>query len=402
MSKNGIAAIRLIPPLDIAFCWMLHRLSPKAYEADCISLFGTVLPAGQANCAGPEALCHVWVGNAAEEDSVLARLQWPCHARAARPQETRELYGGVIPRLKLCRTSFRVFLPRYCWPVMSEKGAVVHEFSFDKVFAVNQRWQLAISYDIEAAAKRQKTFFFNVMTEYYERDTSLRNAVTRYVRFLTLMREHPNKFLVPMYDIDLVWHAHIASTVAYERDCESFVGRFIDHQEGDDRSESGKVVPGFRRTEELWRQHFSEPYSTRDTCYRGKPNEANDHVGYPTVGAIVPSQTREDSFVNSATCSKCAGKWKKHRSIGRLKHEECKLAIRQISTLARMMQVGGGGCGGLYAEGVNSVMSWGVGMPGAASCGGGSACGADGGGCGGGGGCDGAGDGCGGGGGCGG
>lgn len=32
---TNCASVAPIPPLDVAFCWALHRLSPKDYETDC-------------------------------------------------------------------------------------------------------------------------------------------------------------------------------------------------------------------------------------------------------------------------------------------------------------------------------------------------------------------------------
>lgn len=32
------ARIAPIPPLDVAFCWSLHRLSPKDYAEDCMRI----------------------------------------------------------------------------------------------------------------------------------------------------------------------------------------------------------------------------------------------------------------------------------------------------------------------------------------------------------------------------
>jgi hypothetical protein len=71
---DGIGRACPISPLDVAFCWLLHRLSPTAYEADCLRMFGAPLPAGDATRAGPQALHHAWVGNADHDECVVARL----------------------------------------------------------------------------------------------------------------------------------------------------------------------------------------------------------------------------------------------------------------------------------------------------------------------------------------
>lgn len=44
---------------------------------------------------------------------------------------------------------------------------------------------------------------------HYREPWFLRRAVQRYLRLLYLHDKNPDKFLVPAYDMDLVWHAHM-------------------------------------------------------------------------------------------------------------------------------------------------------------------------------------------------
>lgn len=39
----------------------------------------------------------------------------------------------------------------------------------------------------------------------------MERAVARYRNFLRLHRLHPSIFVVPAFDMDLVWHAHMVS-----------------------------------------------------------------------------------------------------------------------------------------------------------------------------------------------
>lgn len=84
-----------IPPLDVAFCWALHRLSPKDYEGDCMRLFGRKLET-------TNGLEYVNVGNAGDARSIVARLQFSCFSRAVRKREPSKF--------------LRLFLPQYLWP----------------------------------------------------------------------------------------------------------------------------------------------------------------------------------------------------------------------------------------------------------------------------------------------
>ena len=44
--------------------------------------------------------------------------------------------------------------------------------------------------------------------------------------FIQLKKLYPHQILVPMYDIDLIWHSHQLCTEAYLRDTVSYLGRY--------------------------------------------------------------------------------------------------------------------------------------------------------------------------------
>ena len=115
------------------------------------------------------------------------------------------------------------------------------EFIFNEPHRILQKtWESPLNYDLKAAAARQKQFLDNVAHEYFDGDESLKRGAKRYRKFLALMRDNPGVFVVPMYDIDLVWHAHILrDTERYAQETRNFVGRFVNHKEDDDRSAGG-------------------------------------------------------------------------------------------------------------------------------------------------------------------
>ena len=49
---------------------------------------------------------------------------------------------------------------------------------------------------------------FQVSLPHYRRESFLQDSITRYRMYLYLKSKHPEKFLVPCYDIDIVWHTH--------------------------------------------------------------------------------------------------------------------------------------------------------------------------------------------------
>lgn len=50
-----------------------------------------------------------------------------------------------------------------------------------------------------------------------------------YKRYLTLIKVHPGRSIVPSRIIDGFWHQHILDTKAYREDCQKVFGHFVDH-----------------------------------------------------------------------------------------------------------------------------------------------------------------------------
>lgn len=352
--------VQPVPPIDVALCWALHRLSPRDYESDCVAMFGTTLPA-----ADGRGLEYVSASGASEPPATVARLQWECFARAARANQRRMKRN--IPKI------FRTFLPSYLWPC--SKTSSVREPVAKCGVVPNIVPQ--ISYNLLAAARRQMCFLYNVSTTYYEDDEKLEVGVRRYVKFLKLMRLHPKTFVVPMYDIDLAWHAHILrDTTAYARDCEQFVGHFVNHVEDNDRSASGKQQNGYAKTVELWKQHYDEDYIDSETNYRGFPNGVRIYQG-DRAYVIENDEAFRATFVNDVVCKTCESK-KAHK----MRHKKCRQAVSGKVQLARMGQAHGGACGALYVQGFDGSIARTSRRIGGGSCGGFDGEGGNGAGCG--------------------
>lgn len=335
---EGIACVAPIPPLDVAFCWALHRLSTKDYENDCIRMFGMRLEA-------KNGLDYVNAENSGDDASIVARFQWSCFSRALIQLEKRSFRQFR----KRCIPERKTFLPKYLWPRFTKGGdaPTCSRFPFNESTSWAKNWVPPIHYDIFAAAKRQKQFLFNVSAIYFETEGALKRGVHRYKRFLSLMRDNPGQFFVPMYDIDLVWHAHILrDTIGYGRDTRLFVGRFIDHKEDDDRKQGGELQNGFGRTSELWKQTYDEPYEDENTNYRGKLPDSELRV-FSSGGVVVKADNewRKKFVADAVSCQGCKDKiWKDM-------HEGCRKKFIQAVRLKRGGQVRGGACGAMFAKG---------------------------------------------------
>ncbi len=131
----------------------------------------------------------------------------------------------------------------------------------------------ALSYDIAAAAQRQRDFLWQVAPPQYEHAAFLADGARRYAQLLALMGTHPKVFLVPSYDMDLLWHAHMAWPAAYARDTAALCGFVAPHDDGvNDRAAGGKLAGGAAATAAAWREAYpGEEWAKRGAMWLGAP-----------------------------------------------------------------------------------------------------------------------------------
>ncbi|KAJ5604818.1 hypothetical protein N7510_009972 [Penicillium lagena] len=84
----------------------------------------------------------------------------------------------------------------------------------------------------------------------------LPDHVSRYLKFLQLIKESKST-LVPTLDIDLLWHTHQLSPVAYEKYCKKYLRRQINHV---DTIRATTRSTGQDDTERLWATRYGESY----------------------------------------------------------------------------------------------------------------------------------------------
>lgn len=80
----------------------------------------------------------------------------------------------------------------------------------------------------------------------------------------------PPVFLVPTYDIDLIWHTHQLHPSAYARDTTSLIGRILDHDDTDtDRGAGKKLNNGYLDSCNRWWATFGFVYERAGAMHRG-------------------------------------------------------------------------------------------------------------------------------------
>lgn len=95
-------------------------------------------------------------------------------------------------------------------------------------------------------------------------------ALLRYRKWLGLKQRHANAPLAPTRDIDLFWHLHMLSPVAYYRDCQRLFGRLVDHDGGFGKGpgELAILKQVFLATEARWEAAYGEAYLVDGTFAR--------------------------------------------------------------------------------------------------------------------------------------
>ena len=200
----------LEPPLDVHWVWHVHMLCPRKYAADCKALL------------------------------------------------------SVVPKHKY--SAFEI-LTRDLWKTATDESFDVNYQDIPK----ETNFQSRLSYDIVAASQRQKEFYYNVSLPHFSSIYFLNDAFKRYQMFINLKRYHPTAFLVPLYDIDLLWHTHQSCHVEYKEDMEKFLGFVLDHDDTTtDRRPGSKLSDATSNTHKLWSEAYPDnPYYASGVMYRG-------------------------------------------------------------------------------------------------------------------------------------
>lgn len=209
----------LVAPLDIEWIWHCHMLSPIAYAEDCTTLVGKLIN----------------------------------HALFS--EQTRQNY------FQKGKDAWQKMYPNQPFEILPGPN---EEFKSD--------FESKISYDIIAAALRQKVFFYQVSLPHFTDGRFLKQALSRYKKYLLLKKKNPGAFLVPCYDIDLIWHSHQLHPANYANDTTKLFQRVFNHDDSvNDRSPNSKLSLSDADTRLLWKNTYNENFALPGAMYRGNP-----------------------------------------------------------------------------------------------------------------------------------
>ena len=129
-----------------------------------------------------------------------------------------------------------------------------------------------IKYNITAAAMRQAVFYYQVSLDHYRYPMFLSDAVLRYKMYLYLKQKNKDTFLVPCYDMDLIWHTHQVHPLQYQAETTNVLGFVLKHDDSvNERSEGSKLNNADNVTRRLWQDLFKVPFARPGSMFRGNP-----------------------------------------------------------------------------------------------------------------------------------
>ncbi|KAL4877976.1 hypothetical protein BJY04DRAFT_196799 [Aspergillus karnatakaensis] len=246
-AKNGGSTPKwlLLPPLDVLVIWHAFLLNCDDFKSYCEG----------RNLAHIQSIAFPWAQIHAAIDSTTYQYTLPiehrewltnskidpdlfeaCRAASRRDGMTKN-FLSVFDRCHLPGT-----WEEFGGPTLAQAGSISNKALVENV-------------------ERQCVFVDKMHGHRWIRspavEGTLRRAIDRYDKFLHLFRLHPNVFLVPTLDVDLVWHTHQCSAASYRGFVTERVGRFINHE---DKIGRDTLDDGFTSAEQWYRLRFGEQY----------------------------------------------------------------------------------------------------------------------------------------------
>eukprot|EP00961_Rhodomonas_salina_P000362 4943-Rhodomonas_salina.1 len=153
----------------------------------------------------------------------------------------------------------------------------------DDIPQPNSSEGVEVSADLVGCARRQSSFLWQVSAREYDDEAFLHRAVERYVKFLQLSAKFPSLFVVPTYDIDVVWHTHMAFPEQYKTDTVALTGKLFNHDDsdGEDRSAESKLIQSTQATQRLWCQTYDDTWEISGGMHRGEPTGIRQILSAP-------------------------------------------------------------------------------------------------------------------------
>jgi len=234
----------LIPPPDIAWIWHCHRLAPYQYAKHIQEKFFSSH--------------HKNHGDTGSKRVLILDADLPFSV-----QLDGNFDNPTLSNQDTCAYTLDLWADMY----PDESFFINKNARLENAGNTKNNDIFLTGFDILGSCERQATFLWQVSGVRFDCDNFLKEGVKNYYNFVRLLGTSLSdgtrpKFLVPTYQIDLMWHTHILSSFAlYHADCIRINGRTLEHDDSlNDRTEGGTLDLNFRATTDLWRQIYGVDY----------------------------------------------------------------------------------------------------------------------------------------------
>lgn len=245
----------LIPPPDIAWFWHCHRLAPYEYENYVMKRFGKIVE------ANPPFQFQAPSYQGTHSEASISSMQ--CWATDY-PNEP-----------------FFIESKQDCQTAVSDKICPCKDF--------------LDGFDLLSSTLRQVEFLWQISRPCFQDLDFLKEAVFKYYCFLKLPVSHlPN---VPTYQIDLIWHTHMLSSLSkYHSDCLKIRHHKLNHDDSlNDRAPGSKLYFSCEETKRKWSNAYTENYCVSGSMYRGEPPLEFYDSDWDAVRAAAPGSCDGDA-----------------------------------------------------------------------------------------------------------
>jgi Glycine-rich domain-containing protein-like len=261
----------LIPPPDIAWLWYCHRLAPKQYCNYCQKEFGRVIEANP-----PFSLAF--------------------------PEDTTDNDSAT------CATALTKILWNERYP---NESFFYLNHHVDNSVVIDAPIPLVHGFDLLESTSRQSTFLWQVSGERFADDDFLEEGAQNYAKFLQLKPRAMERrmTLVPTYQIDLMWHTHMLTSMEkYNEDCIRIMNSTMHHDDSlTDRSEGGILEVAYISTKSLWLSEYGEEYEVCGGMYRGEPPDEYFSAEWNPKDIWLPSVSHDKGILNGGATSTSPG-----------------------------------------------------------------------------------------------
>jgi Glycine-rich domain-containing protein-like len=285
-SINSLTMENMSPPLDVAWVWYIHRLSPLQYLDDVFKVVGCPL--------APSILTAFEYG--LSNESTTANIWNSAYAVAT-------------------QDSTRVYFPDYLASIYNSKGNIVRRGArTGSVTGIS--FATSISRDISAGVKLHRGVLCLALRSEALYPGYLVRAIARYDDFIRLQAIENMLDLYPPRDVDFIWRVHAASTADYLND--DLIGRAFSERPGLEKSDiahpqarieliehdeqvTAKVVSK-QATEDIWNATYGNskgPFTVEAAEWPSYPGQHRDGYLQDSLKAILDADLPEEDTDSS-------------------------------------------------------------------------------------------------------